>query len=53
MLHANPLVLILIVIIVVALLPTWPYSHNWGYAPVGGLGGLLILILILILLGVL
>ena len=43
---------ILIVIIVVLLLgslPTWPYSAGWGYYPSGGLGLILIVLVILIL----
>jgi hypothetical protein len=45
---------ILIVILVLALvgaLPRWPHSRNWGYAPTGGLGLILLISLILLLLG--
>lgn len=45
---------ILIVVLVLALLgvlPTWPHSKNWGYAPSGGLGLILVIILILFLMG--
>jgi VIT1/CCC1 family predicted Fe2+/Mn2+ transporter len=48
------LVTILIVILVLMLigaLPSWPHSRNWGYRPVGGLGLILIIILILYFLG--
>jgi len=48
------LVTILIVILVLMLigaLPSWPHSRNWGYRPVGGLGLILIIILILYMLG--
>jgi hypothetical protein len=44
---------ILLVILILALLgvlPTWPYSHTWGYYPTGGLGILLIIVIILMLL---
>jgi hypothetical protein len=44
---------ILLVILILALLgvlPTWPYSHAWGYYPTGGLGILLIIVIILMLL---
>jgi hypothetical protein len=50
----NPLVLIVLVVLVLALvgaLPTWPYSRGWGYYPGGGLGLILVVIIILILLG--
>lgn len=45
--------LILIIILVILLLgamPSWPYSRNWGYGPSGGLGLILLIILILVLL---
>ena len=45
---------ILIVVLVLLLLgafPAWPHSKNWGYYPVGGLGLLLTIIIILVLLG--
>ncbi len=44
---------ILLIILVLALLgalPTWPYSHAWGYYPSGGLGLLLIIVILLMLL---
>ena len=44
---------ILLIILILALLgalPTWPYSHAWGYYPSGGLGILLIIVIILMLL---
>jgi hypothetical protein len=44
---------ILLVIMLLGLLgalPTWPYSHAWGYYPSGGLGILLIIVIILMLL---
>ena len=50
----GPLITILIVILVLMLigaLPSWPHSRNWGYRPVGGLGLILIIILILYMLG--
>ncbi|MCK7482780.1 MAG: DUF3309 domain-containing protein [Candidatus Moduliflexus flocculans] len=45
---------ILIVILVLALvgvLPTWPHSKNWGYYPSGGVGLILLILIILLLLG--
>lgn len=48
-----PLILvILLIILIVAAIPTWPYSREWGYAPGGGLAAILLIILILYLLGV-
>lgn len=47
------LILIILIILVVGALPTWPYSSGWGYYPSGGIGTLLIILLILALLGIL
>jgi hypothetical protein len=47
--------LILIIILIVLLLgalPTWPYSSGWGYYPSGGLGTIVVILLILWLVGV-
>jgi hypothetical protein len=43
--------LIILVVLVVALLPSWPYSRGWGYYPSGGLGLVLLIVLILFLMG--
>ena len=45
----NLLVLILLIILLVGVLPTWPHSTNWGYWPSGGLGLVLLIVLILLL----
>jgi hypothetical protein len=45
------IVLIIIIILLVGVLPTWPHSQSWGYAPSGILGTILIIVLILFLLG--
>jgi len=45
---------ILIIILILALvgaLPTWGHSRNWGYAPSGGLGLILLILIVLLLLG--
>ena len=42
------IVLILVIIILVGALPSWPYSSGWGYYPSGGLG-LVVLILVILL----
>jgi len=47
----GTILLIILVIILIGALPTWPYSSGWGYYPSGGLGLVLIIVLILILLG--
>jgi hypothetical protein len=47
-----PLILIIIlVLLLVGALPTWPYSSNWGYYPSGGVGLIVLILLILLLAG--
>lgn len=46
------ILLILVILLLVGALPTWPYSSGWGYYPAGGLGTILIILLILAILGV-
>jgi Protein of unknown function (DUF3309) len=48
---AGTIILILLILLLVGALPTWPYSSGWGYYPSGGLGLVLVIILILVLLG--
>lgn len=45
------LLLILLVILILAVAPAWPYSRGWGYYPSGGLGTILLIVIILMLLG--
>ena len=45
----STLLLIILVLLVLAALPTWPYSASWGYYPSGGLGLALLIVLILVL----
>ena len=45
------ILLIVVIILLIGALPTWPYSSGWGYYPSGGLGTLLIILLILVLIG--
>ena len=45
------ILLIILILLVVGSLPTWPYSGGWGYYPSGGLGVILLIVLILVLLG--
>ena len=47
----TTLLLILLVLLLVGALPTWPYSSGWGYYPSGGLGLVLLIVLILALTG--
>ena len=47
------IVLIIVIILLLGALPTWPYSAGWGYYPAGGLGTVLVILIILALVGVL
>ena len=47
----NLIVVILLVVLLLGALPTWPYSASWGYYPSGALGTVLVIVLILALLG--
>ena len=47
----GTILLIILILILIGALPTWPYSSGWGYYPSGGIGLVLVIILILILLG--
>ena len=45
------LLLVVLVILLLGALPSWPYSRGWGYYPSGGVGVILVIILILVLMG--
>lgn len=47
----GTVLLIILILLLIGALPTWPYSGGWGYGPSGLLGTILIIIIILILLG--
>ena len=47
----GTILLIVLLLMLVGALPTWPHSRSWGYGPTGGLGLVLIIVLILLLMG--
>lgn len=47
----STILIILLILILIGALPTWPYSAGWGYGPGGIVGLVLIIVLILALLG--
>lgn len=47
----GTILLILVVLLLVGALPSWPYSSGWGYYPSGTLGLILIIVLVLVLMG--
>jgi hypothetical protein len=47
----GTILLIILILLLIGALPTWPYSSGWGYYPSSGLGLVVVIILILLLLG--
>lgn len=47
----GTILLVILVLMLLGAIPTWPHSRSWGYGPSGGLGLLVIILLILVLTG--
>jgi hypothetical protein len=47
----STILLIVLVLLLLGALPTWPYSRGWGYYPSGGLGLVVVILLVLVLAG--
>ena len=47
----GTILLIILILMLIGAIPTWPHSKSWGYGPSGGLGLVLIIVIILLLLG--
>ncbi|MEO6118648.1 MAG: DUF3309 family protein [Methylotenera sp.] len=47
----GTILLIILVLLLIGALPSWPHSRSWGYGPSGGLGLVLIVIIVLLLMG--
>jgi hypothetical protein len=47
----RTILLLILIILLIGALPTWPYSSSWGYYPSSGLGVILLIVLILWLMG--
>jgi hypothetical protein len=47
----GTILLIILILILIGALPTWPHSSGWGYYPSGGIGLVVVILLILVLLG--
>jgi len=45
----NMLTLLILIIVLLAVLPTWPYSSGWGYYPSGAIGLILLILIVLML----
>lgn len=48
----TTIILIILILLLIGALPTWPHSSKWGYGPSGGLGTILVILLVLYLLKV-
>jgi hypothetical protein len=48
----RTILIIVLLLLLLGALPTWPYSAGWGYYPSGGLGLILLIVIVLLLLGV-
>ena len=47
----GTVLVVLLVLMLLGALPTWPHSRSWGYGPTSGLGLVLIILIVLLLLG--
>lgn len=47
----GTILLIILIVILIGALPSWPYSNSWGYYPSGGIGLVLIIVVVLLVLG--
>jgi hypothetical protein len=47
----GTILIIILILLLLGALPTWPYSSGWGYYPSGGLGVVLLIIIILLVIG--
>jgi hypothetical protein len=45
------ILIVVLVLLLIGALPTWPHSRNWGYYPTGGIGLIVVILVILLLLG--
>ena len=47
----GTILLIILVLLLLGAVPTWPHSRGWGYYPSGGIGLVLVILLVLVLMG--
>ena len=47
----GTILLIVLILLLIGVLPTWPHSQSWGYGPTGGLGLVVIVVVVLLLMG--
>lgn len=47
----GTILLVILVLMLLGAMPTWPHSRSWGYGPSGGLGLVIVILLVLLLMG--
>jgi hypothetical protein len=47
----GTILLVVLILMLIGAIPTWPHSRNWGYGPSSGLGLIVLILLILVLMG--
>ena len=47
----STILIIVLILLLIGALPSWPYCRGWGYGPTGGLGLIVVIVVILVLLG--
>ncbi len=47
----GTILLIVVIVLLLGAIPTWPYSRDWGYGPSGGVGLVLLVVVVLLLMG--
>ncbi|HEY3536827.1 MAG: DUF3309 family protein [Trinickia sp.] len=47
----GTILLVVLILLLIGAFPAWPYSRGWGYAPTGGLGLLLVIVILLVVFG--
>ena len=48
----GTILIILLILLLIGALPSWPYSRSWGYAPTGSLGVIVLIVVLLVVFGV-
>ncbi len=51
MISLSTILLIVLILLLVGALPSWPHSRNWGYGPSGGVGLIAVILIVLLLMG--
>ena len=47
----STIILIVLILLLIGVLPTWPHSSSWGYGPSGGIGLVVVIVIVLLLMG--